>query len=198
MPSKIFGFGSKLFSTPINFSLSFDHHLDQVPALPRPNNKASLTRRMTTTILELPREIIDLILTELAIASPQHDILRYALVTKATWSNFLLCRLYESVSLSSPAGIQKFIDCPVKDRYRITSLALAQTEGFYDHHNGSMLPLDVNLVLELLNSLQRQPLRNLELLGKRDPFPRGLWEHPLLAGTVTCFIRVARGALGEG
>lgn len=143
---------------------------------------------MSTTIHDLPVEIIELILAELANSCGLYETLRYALVTKA-WSNFLLGRLYETVKLMlhPEDSIHLFIDHSVKDRYRVTSLLLMcdwPDEEDSDYNEDiDVPPTDANLVLDLLNSLQGHPLRKFELVADGHQLPLELWEHPLLSGS---------------
>lgn len=133
-----------------------------------------------STIHHLPREILDIILTELASLSQPRDLLRYSLVTKS-WSSFLLCRLYDSVTLTSENEIKAFTECRMKDRYTITSLSIKPSDF------PAVFELEGQSVLQLLDSLHEQPLKRLELSGNEN-LPLELWGYHVLAGASILFV----------
>lgn len=134
---------------------------------------------MCTTIHTLPQELLDLIFKHFAHSSPPHELLQTALVCQS-WSTAILPLLYHSVAISTGEQREAFIQCPVKNKYRIHSLSL------FDGQNSAGFDPNFAGVEALLQSVDGQPLKTL-VLGRSGEFPLTIFSHSSLSSMATLF-----------
>lgn len=131
---------------------------------------------MDTDLYRPPQELLDLRFSHLTLSSSPQQILHYSLVGRS-WSYALLPLLYHSISLSTEDLIERFINCPVKNQYRVDSLALFV--GKLDRMH--VTKFDPDLMVRLFGSLDGQPLTSL-VFGTMAKFPVDILAHPAVSG----------------